>query len=129
MSPEQVRPDQVVSPRTDLWSLGVVLFEGLSGRVPFAAGESDKFKIARAIEDDGQPAPELSDIIDEVGAVSENMAAFVHRCLEKDLAKQFRTAQEMAAQLSATLVMPGDVASRTAATAMKRLTMPAAGSA
>ena len=65
MSPEQIREGVVVTPQTDLWSVGVVLFEALSGKVPFAPAEQDKIKILMAVMGD-QVAPELPDIIDEV---------------------------------------------------------------
>ena len=45
MSPEQIQEGAVVTPQTDLWSLGVVIFECLSGVLPFAPKESDKLKI------------------------------------------------------------------------------------
>ena len=53
-------------------------------------------------------APEVTDMIEEVGAVSEGMAAFVHKALLKDLSQRFGTAAEMAAALDATQSISGD---------------------
>ena len=36
MSPEQLRAAKSVDERTDIWSIGVIMFELLSGKVPFA---------------------------------------------------------------------------------------------
>eukprot|EP01047_Picozoa_sp_COSAG01_P038661 COSAG01_NODE_3151_length_6502_cov_6.673903_3_plen_110_part_00 len=58
----------VVDCATDLWSLGVVLFWALSGRVPFAPTEKDRNKIAYAITHEA--APRLGALCD-VGAVSD----------------------------------------------------------
>eukprot|EP01046_Picozoa_sp_COSAG06_P062374 COSAG06_NODE_14050_length_1194_cov_1.315982_1_plen_197_part_10 len=108
MSPEQIQEGVVVTPQTDLWSLGVVMFECLSGLLPFAAEESDRFKIAFAVINPAQAAPELSDVIEEVGAVSEGMVAFVQQALQKDLSRRFGTAAIMTAALDEMLTMSGD---------------------
>ena len=104
MSPEQIREGGVVTPQTDLWSVGVVLFEALSGKVPFAPAEQDKIKILMAVMGD-QAAPDLSD---EVGAVTDGMAEFVAHALQKDLADRFPTAQEMTKALELVLQTAGD---------------------
>jgi serine/threonine protein kinase len=40
MSPEQIQEGVVITPQTDLWSLAVVMFECLSGRLPFVSSHS-----------------------------------------------------------------------------------------
>ena len=106
MSPEQIQEGVVVTPQADLWSLGVVIFECLSGALPFAPKESDMFKICNAIM--SKEAPELSDIIEEVGAVSEAVVTFVHTALLKDLSQRFGTAAEMTAGLEEVISTSGD---------------------
>ena len=106
MSPEQFDADVVVSIQTDLCSLGMVIFECLSGVQPFAQGVRDRNKISYAIVN--KEALELADVIEEVGAVSEGMSAFVHKALLKGLSQRFCTAAEMTAALNEMLTMSGD---------------------
>eukprot|EP01043_Picozoa_sp_COSAG02_P044107 COSAG02_NODE_3903_length_6061_cov_2.511238_1_plen_1174_part_00 len=101
MSPEQITASVAVTPQTDLWSLGVVLFECLSGVKPFAPATSDQLSIAYAVVN--TEAPMLPDIIAEVGTVSDKMAAFVSRSLQKDRSARFKDAVEMSAALEETL--------------------------
>ena len=105
MSPEQFDGDIMVSTQTDLWSLGVVMFECLSGVRPFAQGEHDRNKISYAIVN--KEPPELADVIEEVGTVSEGMVAFVHKALLKDLSQRFGTAADMTAAVDEMLTMSG----------------------
>ena len=93
MSPEQITASVGVTPQTDLWSLGVVLYECLSGVKPFVPGVSDDFKIAYAVVN--TKAKMLPDVIAEVGIVSDKMAAFVSHSLRKDLSDRFQTADAM----------------------------------
>eukprot|EP01046_Picozoa_sp_COSAG06_P002688 COSAG06_NODE_97_length_24284_cov_6.792270_15_plen_1556_part_00 len=101
MSPEQFLADEVVTQQTDLWSLGAVIFESLSGVKPFAPVEADDHKISYAIVN--TEAPMLPDVIEEVGVVGDNMAAFVSHSLRKDLSARFKTAEAMNEALEQTL--------------------------
>ena len=106
MSPEQISASFIVTPQTDLCSLGVVLFECLSGVKPFAPDVSDDLTIAVAVVN--TEAPMLPDIISEVGIVSDKMAAFVSHSLRKDRADRFQTADAMTAALEAALSASAD---------------------
>ena len=91
MSPEQARGDRVDG-RTDLWSLGVVLFEMLAGRRPF--GGENNTAVARAILDDEPTA--LSDLRPEV---PPELSVIVAKALEKDADKRYQSAGEFLAHL------------------------------
>ena len=106
MSPEQIQEGCVVTPQTDLWSLGVVMFECLSGVLPFAPAERDRFRICYAIVSGGEP-PELCELVEEVGAVSESMATVVRNALQKNLSQRYATATEMSASLDDMLTTSG----------------------
>jgi serine/threonine-protein kinase PknK len=93
MSPEQLQ-GKTVDRRTDLWSLGVVLFEMLAGRRPFE-GESDGALWGAIV---GQPAPDLGQIRNDI---PETIAAVVARCLSKDPSARYPDAMTLIADLDA----------------------------
>ncbi|WP_437728545.1 serine/threonine-protein kinase [Sorangium sp. So ce861] len=92
MSPEQLESTKRVDARTDIWSLGVVLQELLTGRPPFAAGS---FMAMGAKIAAGAPAG----LRDGCPEAPEGLAAVVLRCLEKDPARRFQSVAELAQAL------------------------------
>src|SRR5581483_11085382 len=90
ISPEQVRGDEM-DHRSDLYSVGVILFELLTGRLPFTGGETMDVLLAHATE----PPPTFA----SVGAadwVSPALEALVLNCLAKSPADRPANALELA---------------------------------
>jgi serine/threonine protein kinase len=94
MSPEQISAPSEVDARTDIWSLGVVMFELLTGAVPFN-GPGAAQVCASVLTD---AVPPLSDYRTDVPPALEFI---VLRCLEKKREQRFSSVAELAAALSA----------------------------
>jgi eukaryotic-like serine/threonine-protein kinase len=88
MSPEQVVGKKTIDHRTDLWSLGVVLYEALSARTPHEADTVGGLIVAIAGE---APRP----IRAHAPWVPAGVAAVVHKALARDPAARFSSAKEM----------------------------------
>ncbi len=91
MAPEQIRGEEA-DRRTDVYALGIVLYELLTGRVPFTGGSD--FAILKAqLEDTPKPPTEL------VADLPGWLERAVLRALAKDPAERFQTAEELRAEL------------------------------
>jgi eukaryotic-like serine/threonine-protein kinase len=93
MSPEQASGD-AVGPFSDVFSVGIVLYELLSGRRPFQ-GSSNKEIIQALLSADPPP---LSSVAADV---PETLARIVHKCLQRNPAERYRDAGEIASQVRA----------------------------
>ncbi|HWA78095.1 MAG TPA: serine/threonine-protein kinase [Polyangiaceae bacterium] len=93
MSPEQFTEPSAVDHRTDIWSLGVVLYEGLTGALPFSG---DTFASVCTSVLHSQPQKVASLRAD----VPAELASIVEKCLTKDSRQRFQSVQSLASSLS-----------------------------
>lgn len=100
-APEQIR-NEAADGRADLFSLGIVLYELITGRHPFA-GQTLAQVVYRIT------GPELADLEPLAALAPPSLVGLVQRALEKDPAARFAGAEEMAAALLGCLDEPWSV--------------------
>ncbi len=95
MSPEQIAGDPAeVDTRSDIYSLGVVMFQLLAGRLPHDVGNKSLHEVARVIREDSPT--QLSSVN---RAYRGEIETIVSKSLEKDKARRYQSAAELAADI------------------------------
>jgi serine/threonine protein kinase len=92
MSPEQARGEDV-GPQSDIYSLGVLLFEMLTNRLPFES--KDAWEVLRMHANEQPPTPRRFN-----SAISAELATVVLTALQKEPARRYASADEMAQALA-----------------------------
>lgn len=92
MSPEQARGETDVDARADMWALGVIMYEALTGEVPFDAANYNALMLCILSE----PHKPVNEAAPEVPQVLSDL---VDRLLEKDRDNRISSANELADQL------------------------------
>jgi tetratricopeptide (TPR) repeat protein/tRNA A-37 threonylcarbamoyl transferase component Bud32 len=98
MAPEQMTGG-AIGPPTDLYALGAVLFQMVTGRMPFEGSSAMEVASKRLVED----APRASSVVPEL---DPRWDAAIARCLEREPAARFARAEGVLAALESTEVVP-----------------------
>jgi serine/threonine protein kinase len=114
MSPEQAQSFADIDGRTDLFSLGAILFEMLTGRPPHGGRTYEAVLIAICTHD-------AADVRTLVPDVPSNVAALVSRALQRDREQRFQSAAEFLAALTN---LEGATAAATSATPRGAISEP-----
>jgi serine/threonine-protein kinase len=94
MSPEQVAGASSIDASSDVWSLGIVMFELLSGQIPWTNAASLGTLMAAIIHEN------LPLLQDRAPWVPPELAEITHRAMSRDTSKRFRNAAELRDALS-----------------------------
>lgn len=95
MAPEQIRC-QAVDPRTDIYSMGVIMFHMVAGRPPFV-GPNNVEILEQHLRD---PVPSIRDVVRDVDYAPE-LEVIIQRCMEKEAPDRYQSMDELLADLKA----------------------------
>ena len=104
MAPEQLEGKEI-TPATDIYALGIVMYEMLTGKVPFAGGTVISAAMRRLTE----AAPSPRDVVQDLDPQWE---AVILRCLERAPEQRFASASDVAKALQGEQVKPAPPISR-----------------
>jgi serine/threonine protein kinase len=117
MAPEQMKSGRDADPRSDLWSIGVVMYQLITGRPPFAGESYAELVLKVGLE---PPEPLLMPL-------PAGLADVMMRCLEKDPGARYQTVGELARVIAPYATDPVS-ASQSAGRAMRILQLQQRGS-
>jgi len=100
MSPEQVRSAQDIDHRSDLYAVGMTVYQMLAGRLPFE-DNSGEYEIFKTIVETQLPPPSYYKL-----GLPDPLVQAVERALEKDPADRFQNAREMRESIEGLLMAP-----------------------
>ena len=93
MSPEQIRSTKTADHRSDVWSLGVILYELLTSKAPFSGDTSTELFAAVLMDTPQPPRSHRSDL-------PERLEAVILRCLTRDRERRYQSVAQLASDLA-----------------------------
>lgn len=91
MSPEQIRHGEAVDGRTDIYAIGIILYQSLTGELPFRG--TQEMLIQQTLQDDPQAPRKLNQ------SIPKDLEIITLKCLQKEPSRRYQTGHELARDL------------------------------